>query len=134
MYGEDKFVVVFGGLHKGMSGLRTMGDWLQGSGRVEALVQAEITTTGTADSFLPAASDVPTKSQRLHCTSCSIGLTLTVTQIQKLRVWDLRNGAQRGKRAALNTNIGQQSCHWSCVYWSLCGPTGSPPSACTSMF
>jgi len=30
-------------------------DWLQGIGWVEALVQAKITTAGTADSFLRAA-------------------------------------------------------------------------------
>ena len=55
MYGEGKFVVMFGGLHIEMAALRTMGDWLQSSSRVEALVQAEITTAGTADSFLCAA-------------------------------------------------------------------------------
>ena len=55
MYGEDKFVVMFGGLHIETATLRTLGDWLQGSGWVEALVQAEITTAGIADSCLDAA-------------------------------------------------------------------------------
>ena len=32
MYGQDKFVVMFGVLHIEMAALRTMGDWLQGSG------------------------------------------------------------------------------------------------------
>ena len=54
MYGEDKFVMVFGGLHIDMAALRTPGDWLQGSGWVEALVQAEITTARTADSLCAA--------------------------------------------------------------------------------
>jgi hypothetical protein len=55
MYGEDKFVVMFGGLHIEMTALKCLGDWLKGSGWVEALVEADITTAGTADSFLRAA-------------------------------------------------------------------------------
>ena len=54
-YGEDKFVVMFGGLHIEMAALKTVGDWLKGSGWVEALVQADIATAGTADSFLSVA-------------------------------------------------------------------------------
>ena len=54
-YGEQKFVVVFGSLHIEMAALKTLGDWLQGSGWVQALVQAEITSAGTADSFLRAS-------------------------------------------------------------------------------
>ncbi|CAL8285083.1 unnamed protein product [Lota lota] len=55
MYGEDKFFVIFGGLLIEMAALKTLCDWLQGSGWVEALVQAEITTAGTANSILRAA-------------------------------------------------------------------------------
>jgi hypothetical protein len=51
-YGEDKFVIMFGGLHIEMAALKTIGDWLQGSGWVQALVHVDITTPGTADSFL----------------------------------------------------------------------------------
>jgi len=51
-YGE--IVIHFGGLHIEMASLRTLGDWLQGSGWVEALVQADIIKTGTADSLLTA--------------------------------------------------------------------------------
>ncbi|KAL7408249.1 hypothetical protein ABVT39_020345 [Epinephelus coioides] len=64
MYGEDKFVVMFGGLYIEMAALKTLGDWLQGSGWVEALVQAEITTAGTADSFVRASH--VTRSRRAH--------------------------------------------------------------------
>ena len=53
-YGEDKFVVLFGGLHIEMAALKTLGNWLQGSGWVQALVEAEIASAGTADSFLRA--------------------------------------------------------------------------------
>ena len=53
MYGK-KFIVMIGSLHKEMAAMRTLCDWLQGSGWVEALVQAEITTAGTADSLCAA--------------------------------------------------------------------------------
>jgi len=63
-YGEHQFVVMFGGLHIEMAALKTVGDWLRGSGWVQALVQAEITTAGTADSFLQAAH--VTRTRRAH--------------------------------------------------------------------
>ena len=63
-YGEDKMVVMFGGLHIEMAALKTLGDWLRGSGWVQALVQAEIATPGTADSFLRAAH--VTRTRRAH--------------------------------------------------------------------
>uniref|UniRef100_UPI00358E92D9 uncharacterized protein n=1 Tax=Myxine glutinosa TaxID=7769 RepID=UPI00358E92D9 len=60
-YGEDQIVVMFGGLHIEMAALRTLGDWLKGSGWVQALVQAEIVTAGTADSFLRASHVLRTR-------------------------------------------------------------------------
>ena len=72
MYGEDKFVVMFGGLHIEMAALRTMGDWLQWL--VEALVQVEITRAGTADAFLRAAH-VP-HTRRAHQVTAAALYTL----------------------------------------------------------
>jgi len=54
-YGEQKFVIVFGGLHIEMAALKTLCDWLQESRCVQVLVQAEITSAGAADSFLQAS-------------------------------------------------------------------------------
>ena len=51
-YGEDKFVIVLGGLHLKMASLATIGDLLDGSGWTHALSQANIATPGTAESFL----------------------------------------------------------------------------------
>ena len=48
-YGVEKFVVMFGGLHIEMAALKAIGDWLEGSGWAEALVQAQIVTVGMAD-------------------------------------------------------------------------------------
>ena len=50
-YGENLFVVMFGGLHIEMAALKTIGDWQQGSGWTQARVQANITTVEKADSL-----------------------------------------------------------------------------------
>ena len=38
-FGEDKFVVMLGGLHIEMAVLRTLGTWLKGSGWVEVIIR-----------------------------------------------------------------------------------------------
>ena len=72
-YDEHKVVVMFGGLHIEMTVLKTLGDWLDGSGWVQALVQAEITTpimASCVQPMLPARGEL-TKLLRLHSISCS---------------------------------------------------------------
>lgn len=54
-YGENKFVVLLGGLHIEMAALATLGDLLNGSGWTNALTQAGIATAGMSDSFLKGA-------------------------------------------------------------------------------
>ena len=63
-YSEDKFVIMFGGLHIELAALKTAGDWLQGSGWPQVLEQAGIATAGTADSFLRATHI--TRTRRAH--------------------------------------------------------------------
>lgn len=63
-HGEDHFVIVLGGLHIEMAALKILGDWLAGSGWVEALVQANIATQGVA--VLPES--VPCHTDKA-CTS-----------------------------------------------------------------
>ena len=53
-YGEDKLVVMMGGLHIEMCILSMLGKWLTGSGWTEILVTADVCTSGRADSFLKA--------------------------------------------------------------------------------
>ena len=60
-YGEEKLVVMFGGLHIEMAALTTIGDWLDSSGWVEALIQAEIASPGIADSLLKASHVMRTR-------------------------------------------------------------------------
>ena len=55
-----KFVSTLPHIHT----MKTLGDLLQGSVLVEALVQDNIVTQGTADSFLRAAH--PTRTRRTH--------------------------------------------------------------------
>ena len=54
-HGEDKFIVMFGGLHIEMAMWKMYGDFLEKSGWTNALVQAGIVSSGTEDSFLKAS-------------------------------------------------------------------------------
>ena len=53
-YGEDKALVVFGGLHVEMTALKAIGKWLERSGWTSALVQVNVASPGTANSLLKA--------------------------------------------------------------------------------
>ena len=50
--GEDKPVVMLGGLLIELAVLKAVGSWLLGSGWTEAIAQAEITTTERAESLV----------------------------------------------------------------------------------
>ena len=54
-YSEDKFVVMFGGLHIEMALWNVFGDYLADSGWTTALTEAGIASSGTADSFLKSS-------------------------------------------------------------------------------
>ena len=70
-YGEDKFVIMFGGLHIEMTALKSIGSMLEGSGWTGALVEADIASSGSADSFLSATN--VTKTRQAHqVTACSL--------------------------------------------------------------
>jgi len=55
LYGESQFVVMLGGLHIEMAALKAVGRLLTGSGWVETLTEAGLSTPGTAELFLTAA-------------------------------------------------------------------------------
>jgi hypothetical protein len=55
LYGQKRLVVMLGGLHMEMAALKTMGNWLEGSGLTNAIVQPNMASAGTADSFLNAS-------------------------------------------------------------------------------
>ncbi len=68
-HGEKDFIVMFGGLHIEMASLKTLGDLLDGSGWTAALAQADVATSGTADSFLKASH--VTHTRRAHQITAS---------------------------------------------------------------
>lgn len=58
------YVVMFGGLHVEMVGLKALGEWLDGNGWVGVLSEAEVATPGTAESFLKVSHLA--KARRAH--------------------------------------------------------------------
>ena len=75
-YGEEAFVIMFGGLHTEMKYWETIGDYLDSSGWTAAIVKAGITTSGTADSFLRCSH--LTRTRHMHQVSA-----LAVATIQQ---------------------------------------------------
>ena len=67
--GEEKFVILLGGLHIEMAALTTPGDFLDGSGWTHALTQADLATAGKADSFLKASHVKRTRQAHQVTTS-----------------------------------------------------------------
>ena len=70
-YGENHFVVIFGGLHIEMTILKVLSDLLEGSGWTAALVQADIASTGAADSLLKASHVTRTRNDH-QVTACAL--------------------------------------------------------------
>ena len=75
IYGEDHFVIILGGLHTEMAVFRCLGHWLDGSGWTSALTQAQIASSGVADSFLKASH--VTRTRHAHqVTACCLHILL----------------------------------------------------------
>lgn len=70
-YGEDKVVIMFGGLHIEMTALKSIGSILEDSGWTSALVEADVASSGTADSFL-SATNVTRTRQAHQITACCL--------------------------------------------------------------
>lgn len=85
-YGEDKFLVMFGGLHIEMGLWNMVGDYLADSGWTASLVESGIATSGTADSFLTASHLLRTR----HAHQVTLA-ALTVLQNQAFLVEDTNN-------------------------------------------
>ncbi|KAK6167166.1 hypothetical protein SNE40_021261 [Patella caerulea] len=74
-YGEDKFVVMFGELHIEMASLRSIGTLLRDSGWTSAIVEANVASPGTSESFLSASSVTKTRqSNASNITFMGIGV------------------------------------------------------------
>ena len=88
-YGEDKLVVMFVGLHIEMTALKTLGNWLQGSGWpkhwYKQRSQLQEQQTHFFEQLTSHAPEEHTKSQRLPCTySNGVPMTSTAPPIQKM--------------------------------------------------
>ena len=70
-YGEDKLVIMFGGLHIEMTALKSIGTLLKDGGWTSALVEAGVASPGTADSFL-SASNITRTRQAHQITVCCL--------------------------------------------------------------
>lgn len=70
-YGEEEFIIMFGGLHIEMAALRSLESLLRDSGWTRALTEANVCSSGTAESFLAAASVTRTKHSH-QITACSL--------------------------------------------------------------
>ena len=68
-YSEDHFIVMFGGLHIEMNALKVLGDLLDSSGWTGALTQANIASSGTADSYLKVSH--VTRTRHAHQVTVS---------------------------------------------------------------
>ena len=74
-HGESVHVVMLGGLHVEMALWNTLGDLLEASGWTTALVEADIASSGTADSFLKVS----------HLTRTRHAHQVTLLTLQKLQ-------------------------------------------------
>ena len=68
-YGDDKLVIMFGGLHIELAARRSIRTLLRDSGWTGALFEAGVVSSGTAESFLSAASI--TRTRQVHQVTAS---------------------------------------------------------------
>lgn len=69
-FGEHRFVLVLGGLHIEMAIMKTIGDWLDGSGWTTALVNAHVTSAGRSESMLHASHVARTRHAQEVTAAC----------------------------------------------------------------
>jgi len=85
VYGGKKLVVMFGGFHTELASLKALGSWVEDSGWTSVLVQADVTTPGTDDSFLKLrafhAPATHIKLLLLLCTSLWIRHTRPIGRV-----------------------------------------------------
>ena len=69
-FGEDKYIVILGGVHIEMAAFKTIGNLLKESGWIAVLTEAGIASSGTAESFLSASNVTKTRlaHQVMACT------------------------------------------------------------------
>ncbi|KAK5852480.1 hypothetical protein PBY51_023945 [Eleginops maclovinus] len=122
-YGEDKFVIMFRGLHIEMAALKSIGTLLQESGWTGALVEAGVASSGTAESFLSAASITETR-QAHQITACSLYQLLKVTTLRKC--YALMLGVIVASFKLRSFSSGVWCCPWNWRSYYLSEHSGKP--------
>ena len=93
-HGEDKFIVILGGLHIEMAALKLLGDWLEDCGWVEVLVQSKVASAGTAESHIKVSH--VTRTRHAHqVTACSLYILLKKSYDQYKESLDPSSGIYR---------------------------------------
>lgn len=121
-YGEDHFVAMLGGLHIEMATLKLLGDWLEDSGWTNALVQADIASSGTANSFVNASH--VTKTRHAHQETAASLYTLlqqaysedvmsSDTDIVQPDNLPFEEWCMQRAEASVHFDYWLKPCHWS---------------------
>ena len=103
-YGEDKCVILFGGLHIELVALKISADWLAGSGWVEVMLQADIYSAGTSDSFLRAVHIVRTRHAH-QVTTAALNI------LQHDAYDDYAKAADKNQQLSFNANEEPKNVH-----------------------
>ncbi len=139
-YGEDRFVVMFGGLHIQMAAFRSLGTLLQNSGWTGALVEAGVASSGTADSFLSICirchKNVSYARGHSICDLVSVSICskrkhMTTAVQKRTESWVLMTGVRHGEKRTLSFRSGSLSCQWSWLCFRWLDRTERLTSACT---
>lgn len=96
--GEDKIVVMFGGLHIAMALWRAVGDYLDCSGWTNALTQAGTASSGTAESFLSCSR--VTRTRHAHQVNAVVS-----RKLQKEVILTLQLEAEESEEAWLQEMV-----------------------------
>ena len=107
VYGESVHVVMMDGLHIEMTLWNTLGDILESSGWTTALTEAEVATSGTADSFLKAS----------HLTRTRHAHQVTLLTLQKLQKEAFHQSQSSESEGVWRNSMCQKSPTF--MYWDL---------------
>ena len=107
-HGEEKFVVMLGGLHTEMALWKSLGDILEGSGWTTALTEAGLASSGTANSYLKAAH----LSRTRHAHQVSL---LTLRKLMNDAF--MMTGRQKESFLAWKNEMSKQSPTF--LYWTI---------------
>ena len=114
-HGENRLVVVLGGLHIEMAALKAVGNWLNGSGWTSAIVQANVASAGKADAFLKASHMSRTRHAH-QITACALFILMKRAYEQYLKSKEENNNQLQSFEDWRNRRITETPLF---QYWSI---------------